>query len=852
MEGARMTSRTGWLRDPISWGGLFVVAITQIVYILTLTISCPFWDSGEFIATSYVLGIPHPPGTPLYVLIGRVFTLIPISEISARVNYLSALASTMAALFTYLVIVKLVRRWIRRPENRVDLLIAIGAGITGAFFTAFGRTFWDDAIEAEVYGLSSFVMIFTVWLALKWEESGWQGERNNNLLLLIGYLLFVTIGIHMGTFLVAPPIFLFVLLVSWRTVVNRGTIGTIILGAAALALFYIAKGLGISVGASLVLSVLLFTFLVARRWASFGRRNLAFWLVVLALLGLTVQLFLIVRANLDPAINEADPNNWRDLWLVLSRDQYKPPNPFTHRQAAFDIQFTKHFWRYFHDQYHLGIRPAWLGMALPFFLGLAGAVGQALKDRKRFLLVLALVFFTTVFLVFYLNFKENEVRDRDYFFVAGYHFFAIWIGLGAAAIATWLRGEPQVADGLVTEPPGGALFGLGSVLILLILSIFPIRHGWHTHDRTGFLVARDYAHNMLQPLEENAIIFTNGDNDTFPLWYIQEVEGVRRDVRVVNLSLLNTHWYIRQLRDYEPKVRITIPDDKINLLQGYYDTEGNVVLVKDMMVHHILAVNAKDRPIYLAVTVPDQMGVEKHLVMKGLAFRWVPEEGEAERLDVETTWKNLREVFLYRGLLDDDGYFDETVYKDKNSRKLVQNYVAAYVRIAHYYLKINEDNKALEALEYARRINPAFPGVLYTQGYLWLEKKDFPKAEKAFRELIDLGDRAPEIYRFLGAALEAQDRYDEAEQVYRQSIRIHPEEFDGYRTLFTHLWSVGRKTAAAGVIQEWLARHPDDEQTRQALRELWDESILDDSASAPDSAKSVESPGNEGREGGGE
>jgi len=832
MESALKTSWIERLRDPVVLGGLLVFIVSQIVYLLTLTVSAPFWDSGEFIATSYVLGIPHPPGTPLYVLIGKIFTMIPISQISARVNYLSALASSLAALFTFLVIVKLVRAWWRgRPQGRLDDLIAIGAGITGAFFTAFGRTFWENAVEAEVYALSSLVMILCVWLVLKWEESGQPdaagrpGNHNHNLLLLIGYLLFVSIGIHMGTFLVGPPILIFVLLVSAGTVLNGDLVRAVVWFGVALATFLIVTlGLGAPPEVGLVLgaAVYIAPLILHRRHAArrFIRSdNLVFWMLALALVGLSVQLFLLVRARMHPPINEAAPATWQDLWLVLSRDQYKPPDPFQVRQAPWAVQFTKHFWRYWHDQYNLGIRPGWLGMMLPFMVGAIGAVGQAFRDRRRFILVLALVFMTTVFLVFYLNFKTDEVRDRDYFFVAGYHFFAIWIGLGVATLATWLRGEPRVEEGCLVEPPGGRLFGIGTVAVLCVLSLLPIAQGWYTHDRTGFLVARDYAHNMLVPLEPNAIVFTNGDNDTFPLWYLQEVEGIRKDVRVVNLSLLNTPWYIRQLRDDPPKVRITVPDDRIDMLRGFYTPEGEIVLVKDMMVEHILEVN-QDRTIYLAVTVPDQMDLEKRLVMEGLVFRVDDEEGETDRIDVEKTWKNLREVFLYRGLLDEQGNYDESVYKDDNARKLVQNYVAAYVRCAHYWLRNHDDDRALAALDYAGRINPAFSGVLYTKGYLWLERQEYARAESTFRQLLALGDRAPETFSFLAQALEGQDRPEEAEQIYRESMRQNPEDFDTYRYLFTFLWAEDRKEEAIQLIEGWLERHPQDEQTRRALQEL--------------------------------
>ena len=809
-------------RDPIFWGGVIVFLVTQVVYLLTINISCPFWDSGEFIATSHVLGIPHPPGTPLYVLIGRLFSMLPIASIAARVNYLSALASTLAVLFTYLVVVNLARRWQRSGESVTDRLIAIGGGMVAAFFTAFSRTFWDNAIEAEVYALSSVVMIFAVWLTLRWEASGAEGRRDNNLLLLMGFLLLVAVGIHMGALLVAPAIILYVLLISWRTVFpwRAGACRGVTLGVAAV-VFLIWMATGISLMNAVMLWGL--AMLVATTygwWSRVGHRNVAFWFALLAFAGLTVQLFLLVRANLDPPINEADPSSWESLWLVLSRDQYKPADPFTERQASWGIQFTKHFWRYFHDQYHLGLRPAWFSMMLPFLVGGIGALIQLVRDRKRFLLIATLVFFTTLFLIFYLNFKEDEVRNRDYFFVAGYHFFTIWIGLGAVAIARWLRGEPRLVDGRRQEPSGGRVFGIGTAAILVLLSLFPAKHGWHTHDRSEFYVASDYAWNMLAPLDENAIVFTNGDNDTFPLWYLQEVEGIRKDVRVVNLSLLNTHWYIRQLRDIEPQVRVALTEDEIDKLQAFMLPDGEIILVKDMMVHHILNENWKDRPIYVAVTVPETLDLENHMMMEGLVYRIVEEEYEGEQVDVAATMHNLRDVFRYRGLLDEEGRYDETVYKDRTATKLVQNYAAAYVHVAQHHLEQGDDDAALDALDLAQRINPYFTGVLYTQGYLWLQKERFAKAEQAFRRLLELGERTADAYRLLAATLDAQGRGAEADGMYRTALAENPDTFEIFQLYFTYLWTSNRRSEAVVVIRDWLQRHPEDSGIRRALDEL--------------------------------
>jgi len=213
--------------------------------------------------------------------------------------------------------------------------------------------------------------------------------------------------------------------------------------------------------------------------------------------------------------------------------------------------------------------------------------------------------------------------------------------------------------------------------------------------------------------------------------------------------------------------------------------------------------------------------------MEGLAFRVVREEGEPERIDLQKTWTQLTEVYRYGGLLDAQGNYDTRVYKDENANRLVQNYVSAYVRIAHEALRQGDDARAMEALDRARRINPDFPGVAYTMGYLWLQAKQYDKAEATFRELIQSGDRSAEAYRLLGASLAAQQRSAEAELVYRDMVREHPEDFDAYRMLFTHLWETGKKQEAVGLIQEWLRRHPDDRETRRALDQLIDSAPQD-------------------------
>src|SRR5262249_38479547 len=140
--------------------GVFLTALA--VYTITCTTSCPWWDSGEFIATSQVLGIPHPPGTPPYVLIGRPFALLPFGTVAYRVNWLSALASALAVLFTFLLTVRVLRKC------GVFEIVAWTGGVAAAFFAAFSDTFWVNAIEAEVYALSSLVQVVILYLGIRW------------------------------------------------------------------------------------------------------------------------------------------------------------------------------------------------------------------------------------------------------------------------------------------------------------------------------------------------------------------------------------------------------------------------------------------------------------------------------------------------------------------------------------------------------------------------------------------------------------------------------------------------------------------------------------------------------------
>lgn len=176
---------------------------------------------------------------------------------------------------------------------------------------------------------------------------------------------------------------------------------------------------------------------------------------------------------------------------------------------------------------------------LPFLLGMLGFVYHFMRDRKSFWAILTLFIFTGLMIVFQNNAPPIQPRERDYVFAGSFYVFAIWIGVGVLGLVQLIKRMSGLKDYV-----SFAVVPLTFLLVPVILG----KENWDDHTRADRYTARDFAYNYLNSCAPNAILFTNGDNDTFPLWYLQEVEGVRTDVRIVNLSLLNTDWYITQMK----------------------------------------------------------------------------------------------------------------------------------------------------------------------------------------------------------------------------------------------------------------------------------------------------------------
>lgn len=736
---------------------LIVFFITLAVYALTQARTLSFWDSGEFATCASILGVPHPPGNPFYILFGRAFVTLlgGIFSHAILAAFISVLTSALAVMFTYLITVQLVSMLKVKPWE------AIFAGLMSAFLTAFSFTFWMNAIEAEVYSGLVFFINLIIWLTLRWVQNSRDMNRQNVLLLVV-YLFFLGFCVHQTALQIAPAILFIVVYPLFHFNTSKTSFWPKVISytAAIIASYFVFGAIGSKMqiddfdkwGFALMFVIMLFIELrdelSPRFWA------LAFGLMVV---GISSHIFLAIRAADRPFINEGQPGNMQMFMDYVLRKQYGETSFIVRRGSFFSDQLSYHFLRYMGEQWwNVEKLSKWLsapgalfkaiGSLIVGVLGLFGAVFQARRNKHSFAYMMALILCTTIIMVFVINLSNQEVRDRDYFFVVGYNMWAIWMGIGAMGLVWMLRQRAA------------------KIALVVLFSALPVLNlvtQYHVHDRSREFIALDYGLNFLNSLEENAIIFTNGDNDTFPIWYAQAVydpyaheniypardvypdakseaaikeamdfknktlKGIRKDVTVANLSLLNTGWYVRQLRDREGVI-FDWPDEQIDGLKDLYVPDTLIVSagnanpkmtfkvpyeenpqwrprersyrISDLAVMKIIQDNFGKRPIYFAVTCESMIGFDDYVRAEGMVNRVVHTKAQdEEQVDITRLMNNIDKVYNYRSI------FDDRVYKDENMDRLIMNYAAAYAKAGSYYALNKEFDKAWECRDKARR-----------------------------------------------------------------------------------------------------------------------------------------------------
>ncbi len=891
--------------------GVAVFLISFGLFLLTMAPSVSFWDTGEFIATSYTLSVPHPPGSPLYVLLGRLFSMIPVMEVAWRVVLMSALSSALAVWCTYLGTVAIARRALGGEPLRVfgderDLSVTLG-GALASLTLAVSYTFWFNATEAEVYGYSILFVALGFWLVLYWEGTG-HGALNDRWLFLVAYLFGLGGGLHMLCLLIIPGL----LILAWFADRGLRRLITVMAGAGLEGFFILAVltdrpdsaaliGLLAAAGLIAFLSYVWITeeelrptvlWLLGAGAAAFAGRALlsegmlfnavlavaaiglfrhlyqhdrrAFGLLVgtavLFAIGYSTYATLYIRSGLNPVIDENDPETWAAFKKFLNREQYGTDSmvlTMLEPRASRTYQLWHQQFKYFFQQFPFPLlnrdlvfrwatenAPHTISVSLiPYALGAWGLVWHGRRDWRRFAALLAIFLIMGFGLSFYLNMQDPQPRERHYVFGGMFFAFAIWMGLGWTGIVEYARQRWRLS--------GAALAGAACCGLLLPLGTGA--NSYHAQDRTGDYIAYDYAYNLLNSCEQDAILFTNGDNDTFPLWFLQEVEGIRRDIRVVNLSLLNTGWYIKQLRDREPKVDIRIDDAYIDSVLT--DTQlvdiykrvwpkprtpqefarlgldvkvsvlpGNDVLrVQDIMVIGIVYWNEWKRPIHFAITVAqsNRVGLEPYLSMVGMTLKLVPEKGRDT--DLEALARNLLQVYQFRGIAD------RGVYKDLNTSRLLGNYRACYITLASLYQEQERYDELTGLTEWALENIPLNWESFYTASELQREVGRMAIAARYLEEAVvylseTVGEHPTATYEnalaLSGILLDTYRDLERAERAYRIAIALEPEQYDAYRELAATMQAGGRVEEAIRLINEYQDEFGATEGSEQDLETL--------------------------------
>lgn len=651
--------------------GWIVFTIALVVYWITMEPTASFWDCGEFIAASYKLQVPHPPGAPLFLLIGRLFSFLSFgdrSNVAYWINFSSVLAGAFTAMFLFWSIVLFGKKLIgsngqgTQQEHKVVSLI--GAGLVGSLAYTFTDSAWFSSVEAEVYSMSSLFTAFIVWAMLKWETIDDESHANR-WLIFIFYMMGLTVGIHLLNLIAIPALALIFYFKKFNPG-KWGVILTLLISVAFIFMMYDAIIPGLP-----SLAANFDTFFVNRLGLPFGSGVVFFGLLIVGslifgiyythrnqkyiintcvlaftfiLIGYSSYVMVIIRSNFDTPINENDPSDVMSFLRYVKREQYgtRPllygqyftavPQAYEEGDAVYakgktsyevvdhkisikynakDQTILPRIWsteenhqKVYRDLLGLkaGEKPTfsdnisymfthqigwmyvryfffnfagresddqnadWLSprqwfqnlpvsiaenrgrnnfYMIPFVLGLIGMYYQCVKNVRNFFVVALLFLLSGVALVIYLNSPPIEPRERDYIYAGSYYAFCFWIGFSVIAIT----------DLLAKFTRNLKAAAIGSVLIGLTAPVLMAKDGWDDHNRAKRYFSVDTAINDLQSCAPDSILFTGGDNDTFPQWYVQEVEGVRTDVRVIVSSYFNTHWYIKQTmrQAYESK-----------------------------------------------------------------------------------------------------------------------------------------------------------------------------------------------------------------------------------------------------------------------------------------------------------
>jgi len=804
---------------------LLVFIVSFVLYVLTLAPSMSTGRGAAWIVNSLGSGLPPAPGDILYLLVASSFAsffsslVVPLLsagikliysisgyavyasvEPAAAVNLVSALSAAATAGLVFSLLDRLAERLSRSPKSPSEHLSgARWILAAGVLFLATLPSVWFSAVTAGPESFNLFLVVLSFWLLVRIEEGSPSGS---------------------------------ILIMTWA---------------------YLA-GLAFSQQYVFLLEVaVLAAFLVYGKEVGRRLRTHLGMLIFLFFLGLSVYLYLWVRPLVDPGLGQPVVLFSKDFWKYLfNSDSLHGSLP---RNANFFLYQLPLLLGYLKSQ-----AGHWITFALVLVIFHYGFIRLLKYERKLGLPGLALLAFGLLSVLWLDNPKLgldqawdkfpdptlHESKHIDQVFIFTYLVFGCFAVIGALLLKIDLsRFFRRIAERM--EFRGGKferITGLGvtSLLVIFLLGFIPFR--WQQADMSGFYVVNDLAQNILGGIEPESILVVRGDDEYYPVTYVNKFLLEDSGKSIVNFQRLSDKSYLRNLKNASPPVLLTYDDSGINRLgpvklakretfqAGNLKVtypENTVFLIRDMAMMDILRANGFSRPVYFSQSLgtENMLGLYDYLVFQGLVVRvldqvptvssdspgfWRP-RASSPAVDEKRTSELLWRDYIYRTTLEDIGN------RRKDLTRPLLAYARSHILLGEAFLSKKDASSAALNFRQCEFFDPDYSEMLFTFAARLADEGEYEESKNFAGRYFQAFPADP--LKWAGLAKIALENTDSipATEFLREAIKVDPDFQLGFRKLLRLYDSMGNKTMVLAFLSRWLNRHPDDQETRR----LWEE-----------------------------
>ncbi len=744
--------------------GIGVFLFSFFIYLHTLTPTIDLHDSGDMIGASYTLGIPHPPGYPLYCLLGKLFSLIPLGNIAYRYNLFSAASAALAVMMVYFISLKVgrstehgarstghgeknstlhaPRSTLHAPRSMLSFLIP---AVIAALMLCFARVFWQQAVIAEKYTLNALFATVLIFILLKWveaqsmehgarsmeQEAGRKewGARSTEqeagrkklhaprstlhapgLLYLFAFTLGLAFTHHLQTIFLVPAS-AFLIIIIWRKHPNLLTFNAILKMAC---LFF--------------LPIILYAYLP-------------------------------VRAAAHPIINWGCPDNFERFIDHITAKEYgyyfatSLPTLLKRIFVEHPIFFINQFTPYL----------IWIGFVGLFFF---------YKQRVNTFIYLGLIV-----MVDFLHSSRYSIHNIEDYYIPSYIIYSLFIGYGVGIFNEWLG--KRIKQGIL------------AVLLPYFFLLIPViswacNHHYGDHRKNYY--SYDYGMNILSPLDEKSILYIKGDTFAFPLWYLHYVENIRQDVTLIDQHSLYLDWYANQIKrelnfEFVPQNRVKrLTDEASRIIKTRFDA--------------IFEANP-NRPVFLPFDESIAQGYT--LVPTGICHRVFKKEATLKE-QLSAIDENLR--FRYRGILD------ESIYKEERVASNISNYATSYNNRGGFFKDMGKYSQAIAEYQKALLADPERLISYYNIGMVYNDSGQTQEAIGQFNKIIELGPQDAKGYYGLGMVYQRVGEVDKAISEYEKAAQLDPNQDFIHINLGSAYISKGKLNEAVVSFQKAISLKP--------------------------------------------